>query len=524
MTNDQVKKNVVRSTPRATSASLGGWASDLVTFRLLYQGLDAEHFGFWSLLWAIFGYGILLDFGFGYAAQKKVAELSVKQGLGRAQPRAQHHLLSSTSPAPPSPCSSASLLRPAGVDLFKVQASQKPRGVPAHAPWCSWSASGSPSRWASSRRSSRASSASCTANNLNVLSTNANFICVGPVVWLKLSFLTLVVLALALRGHPLPAGGPAGVAPHARGPAPPVAVLAPRPARHREVQRLRLPEHAGQRAPEQGGPARHQLDPRRRRRHPYQAGGKVGEMFGQLTRRSPTCSRPPPRISTPGATPTRCGRCSSAAALQRPRRHPLYVRLRRLHGGHDPHPHRRGPTHPRCGGPANCSSVWYYSLVLTHWVFKRMFLMAGQERRMMWQGVARPPATWRAQHRAHPRSMAASSAWPWVPSSPPSFSAGAALGLGREGGRAEPLGSVPTGGPPAWLGACPWLPPPPPCASNPGGTAAATRCSCSSRRSASGPSASPASGVSASPPPNGKRVGMLASRFAGLRRKPVPAA
>ena len=31
---------------------------------------------------------------------------------------------------------------------------------------------------------------------------------------------------------------------------------------------------------------------------------------------------------------------------------------------------------------------WYYSLVLTHWVFKRMFLMAGQERRMMWQGVA----------------------------------------------------------------------------------------------------------------------------------------
>jgi len=31
---------------------------------------------------------------------------------------------------------------------------------------------------------------------------------------------------------------------------------------------------------------------------------------------------------------------------------------------------------------------WYYSLVLTHWVFKRMFFMAGQERRMMWQGVA----------------------------------------------------------------------------------------------------------------------------------------
>ena len=31
---------------------------------------------------------------------------------------------------------------------------------------------------------------------------------------------------------------------------------------------------------------------------------------------------------------------------------------------------------------------WYYSLVLTHWVFKRMFLMAGQEKRMMKQGVS----------------------------------------------------------------------------------------------------------------------------------------
>lgn len=46
----------------------------LVTFRLLYQGLDVESFGFWSLLWSVFGYGILLDFGFGSAAQKRVAE------------------------------------------------------------------------------------------------------------------------------------------------------------------------------------------------------------------------------------------------------------------------------------------------------------------------------------------------------------------------------------------------------------------------------------------------------------------
>src|SRR3954452_7238412 len=42
-----------------------------------YSGLTPEEFGFYSLLWSIIGYGILMDFGFGLAAQKKVAELSV---------------------------------------------------------------------------------------------------------------------------------------------------------------------------------------------------------------------------------------------------------------------------------------------------------------------------------------------------------------------------------------------------------------------------------------------------------------
>src|SRR5215831_5137651 len=49
----------------------------LLLFRMLYQQLTAEEFGFWSLLWSVFGYGILLDFGFGFTAQKRVAELSV---------------------------------------------------------------------------------------------------------------------------------------------------------------------------------------------------------------------------------------------------------------------------------------------------------------------------------------------------------------------------------------------------------------------------------------------------------------
>lgn len=57
----------------------------LLMFRMLYPnpgatgirgGLSEDEFGFWALLWSIFGYGLLMDFGFGIAAQKKVAELS----------------------------------------------------------------------------------------------------------------------------------------------------------------------------------------------------------------------------------------------------------------------------------------------------------------------------------------------------------------------------------------------------------------------------------------------------------------
>ena len=79
MTNEEVKKNIWRNSISnyvcmALKLSLG-----LVMFRLLFQGLTREEFGFWSLLWSVFGYGILLDFGFGFTAEKRVAELSVHQ-------------------------------------------------------------------------------------------------------------------------------------------------------------------------------------------------------------------------------------------------------------------------------------------------------------------------------------------------------------------------------------------------------------------------------------------------------------
>ncbi|MEI6655919.1 MAG: oligosaccharide flippase family protein [Verrucomicrobiota bacterium] len=48
----------------------------LVLFRTMFQQFSHAEFGFWSLLWSLFGYGILLDFGFGFTAQKAVAEKS----------------------------------------------------------------------------------------------------------------------------------------------------------------------------------------------------------------------------------------------------------------------------------------------------------------------------------------------------------------------------------------------------------------------------------------------------------------
>lgn len=84
MTSDQLRKkiwlNSISNYLRTGLRMILG----LLMFRMLFpkpggHGLTKEEFGFWSLLWSVFGYGILMDFGFGLAAQKKVAELSVRK-------------------------------------------------------------------------------------------------------------------------------------------------------------------------------------------------------------------------------------------------------------------------------------------------------------------------------------------------------------------------------------------------------------------------------------------------------------
>lgn len=52
---------------------LGG---GIILFRLTYQYLEPATFGFYSLLWSLFGFTVLLDFGLGFTVQKAIATAS----------------------------------------------------------------------------------------------------------------------------------------------------------------------------------------------------------------------------------------------------------------------------------------------------------------------------------------------------------------------------------------------------------------------------------------------------------------
>lgn len=85
-TDNSVTRNVIRNTKSNYVLVFVRVALGLITFRLLFQRLTDEEFGYWSFLWSLFGFGALLDFGFGLAVQKSVAEKTVKEdydGLSR---------------------------------------------------------------------------------------------------------------------------------------------------------------------------------------------------------------------------------------------------------------------------------------------------------------------------------------------------------------------------------------------------------------------------------------------------------
>src|SRR5438045_4995289 len=81
MSNDKWRSNFWRNTATNYLSIITRIGSGLVLFRLLFQHLDHEQFGYYSLLWSLFGYAILLDFGLGVAVQKGVAEKTASGDL-----------------------------------------------------------------------------------------------------------------------------------------------------------------------------------------------------------------------------------------------------------------------------------------------------------------------------------------------------------------------------------------------------------------------------------------------------------
>src|SRR2546428_12799495 len=79
MATEVWKRNFWRNAATNYASTIVRILSGLVLFRMLFQHLSHEEFGYYALLWSLFGYAILLDFGLGVAVQKTVAH---KAGTG----------------------------------------------------------------------------------------------------------------------------------------------------------------------------------------------------------------------------------------------------------------------------------------------------------------------------------------------------------------------------------------------------------------------------------------------------------
>ncbi|NQZ56786.1 MAG: polysaccharide biosynthesis C-terminal domain-containing protein [Lentisphaeraceae bacterium] len=55
----------------------------LLTTRFILDGLGKDLYGYWALLWTIFGYSLLLDFGFGTSVRKYTAEATVTKDFDK---------------------------------------------------------------------------------------------------------------------------------------------------------------------------------------------------------------------------------------------------------------------------------------------------------------------------------------------------------------------------------------------------------------------------------------------------------
>ena len=362
----------------------------LVTFRLLYQGLTAEEFGFWALLWSVFGYGILLDFGFGYAAQKRVAELSHQsdwETLGRVLSTIFFFYFVSAAIL----VLIALIFSGPLIDFFKVSAENRepfricmilfiagmglafPMGIFPEV--------------------LRGQQRIATANNIAMAGMLANFAAVAFAVWLDWPFAALTILALlcvlvpdgvamffALRSMP-------GVR---------IRPLLFSWQQMIETSRFSLYAYLNMLS----NVMRNKTDQlvvssilTVQAVTPYQAGGKVGEMFNLMTRQlSDALSPAAAHVHATGDKDALRKLLVSGMRWSVIAATPVYLLcvfyldglLRMLTG--DPHPAQS------TYWVGQLLLFWYWSLAITHLVFKRMYMMAGQEKRMMWQGVAEAAA------------------------------------------------------------------------------------------------------------------------------------
>jgi len=74
---ESLKKIIFVNTLANYGLSITRFFTQIILTRILFLNLGEVSYGFWALLWSIFGYSLLLDFGFGTSVQKYSAEVTV---------------------------------------------------------------------------------------------------------------------------------------------------------------------------------------------------------------------------------------------------------------------------------------------------------------------------------------------------------------------------------------------------------------------------------------------------------------
>ena len=86
LSDAQIRSRLLRSALSNYATLLVRLAAGVWLTRILFMNLSRVEYGFWSLLWSIFGYALLLDLGFGVAMVKYASQSAIErdwEGLGR---------------------------------------------------------------------------------------------------------------------------------------------------------------------------------------------------------------------------------------------------------------------------------------------------------------------------------------------------------------------------------------------------------------------------------------------------------